>query len=62
MAGELILIVEDNDKNRKLERDVLHAKGYRTIETCLGNCTDLQVICPTPGRPPRGHHRSLCHF
>src|SRR2546425_8863109 len=26
----------------------------RTIETCLGNCTDLQVICPTPGRPPRG--------
>ena len=23
MAGELILIVEDNEKNRKLERDVL---------------------------------------
>ena len=31
MAGELILIVEDNEKNRKLERDVLQAKGYRTI-------------------------------
>ena len=33
MAGELILIVEDNEKNRKLARDVLQVKGYRTIET-----------------------------
>ena len=32
MANELILIVEDNDKNRKLVRDVLQVKGYRTIE------------------------------
>ncbi len=32
MAGELILIVEDNDKNLKLVRDVLRFKGYRTIE------------------------------
>ncbi len=32
MAGELILIVEDNEKNRKLERDVLRFNGYRTIE------------------------------
>jgi two-component system, cell cycle response regulator DivK len=32
MAGELILIVEDNEKNRKLARDVLEVKGYRTIE------------------------------
>jgi two-component system cell cycle response regulator DivK len=32
MAGELILIVEDNEKNRKLLRDVLQFKGYRTIE------------------------------
>ena len=32
MAGELILIVEDNEKNRKLVRDVLQFKGYRTIE------------------------------
>ena len=36
MAGELILIVEDNEKNRKLERDVLQAKGYRTIEAETG--------------------------
>ena len=33
MAGELILIVEDNDKNRKLLRDVLQVKGYKTVET-----------------------------
>jgi len=32
MAGELILIVEDNDKNRKLVRDLLQVKGYRTTE------------------------------
>jgi two-component system, cell cycle response regulator DivK len=32
MAGELILIIEDNDKNRKLVRDVLQFKGYRTSE------------------------------
>lgn len=33
MANELILIIEDNEKNRKLERDVLQVKGYRTIES-----------------------------
>mgnify|MGYP001587236359 FL=1 len=32
MAGELILIVEDNEKNRKLVRDVLQHKGYKTLE------------------------------
>jgi len=32
MAGELILIIEDNEKNRKLVRDVLQFKGYRTVE------------------------------
>ncbi len=36
MAGELILIVEDNDKNRKLMRDVLQQRGYRTIEAETG--------------------------
>ena len=33
MAGELILIIEDNEKNRKLCRDVLQVKGYQTIES-----------------------------
>ena len=32
MANELILIIEDNEKNRKLVRDVLQVKGYKTIE------------------------------
>ena len=36
MAGELILIVEDNEKNRKLERDVLQFHGYRTVEAETG--------------------------
>jgi two-component system cell cycle response regulator DivK len=31
-AGRLILIVEDNDKNLKLMRDVLQFHGYRTAE------------------------------
>jgi len=33
MANELILIIEDNEKNRKLCRDVLQVKGFRTIES-----------------------------
>jgi PleD family two-component response regulator len=33
MAGELVLIIEDNEKNRKLVRDVLNVKGYKTIES-----------------------------
>jgi two-component system, cell cycle response regulator DivK len=32
MAGELILIVEDNEKNLKLARDVLKFKGFRTLD------------------------------
>ena len=36
MANELILIVEDNEKNRKHARDVLQFKGYRTIEAETG--------------------------
>lgn len=33
MANELILIIEDNEKNRKLMRDVLQFKGHQTIES-----------------------------
>jgi len=33
MANELILIIEDNEKNRKLCRDVLQVKRYQTIES-----------------------------
>ena len=31
-----VLIVEDNDKNMKLARDVLQAKGYETLEAVTG--------------------------
>ena len=33
----VILIVEDNEKNLKLLRDVLQVKGYRTLEARTGN-------------------------
>jgi len=36
MANELILIVEDNERNRKLVRDVLQFRGYQTIEAETG--------------------------
>ena len=32
MANELILIVDDSDKNRKLARLALEFQGYRTVE------------------------------
>ncbi len=32
----VILIVEDNEKNMKLARDVLQAKGYQTLEAVNG--------------------------
>ena len=40
VANELILIVEDNDKNRKLMRDVLAFKGYRLAEAETGEVSD----------------------
>ena len=36
MANELVLIVEDNEKNRKLARKILEKKGYRTVEVETG--------------------------
>jgi two-component system cell cycle response regulator DivK len=35
-AAAPILVVEDNDKNMKLVRDVLHATGYDTLEATTG--------------------------
>ncbi|HEX3055317.1 MAG TPA: response regulator [Gaiellaceae bacterium] len=32
MSGERILVVEDNEKNMKLVRDVLRASGYLVLE------------------------------
>jgi two-component system, cell cycle response regulator DivK len=36
MAGERVLVVEDNEKNMKLFRDVLQATGYDTLEASTG--------------------------
>jgi two-component system, cell cycle response regulator DivK len=36
MAGAQILVVEDNEKNMKLFRDVLQVTGYRTLEATTG--------------------------
>jgi two-component system cell cycle response regulator DivK len=36
VAGERILVVEDNEKSMKLFRDVLQAKGYSTLEASTG--------------------------
>jgi CheY-like chemotaxis protein len=36
VPGELILVVEDNDKNRKLVRDVLAHQGYGLLEAESG--------------------------
>jgi two-component system cell cycle response regulator DivK len=36
MAGERVLVVEDNDKSMKLFRDVLQASGYSTLEAATG--------------------------
>jgi two-component system cell cycle response regulator DivK len=43
-----ILIVEDNEKNMKLVRDVLQAKGYATLEAVTG---EDGVRLATEGRP-----------
>jgi len=32
----LVLIVEDNEKNMKLARDILQAKGFKTVEAVTG--------------------------
>lgn len=36
MAGELILIVEDDERNMRLARDVLRHGGFRTLEAAGG--------------------------
>jgi two-component system cell cycle response regulator DivK len=36
VADELILIVDDNDKNLRLVRDVLRFAGFRTLEAVTG--------------------------
>src|SRR5919201_4685769 len=46
VAGELVLIVEDNEKNMKLVRDLLQFKGYRTLEA--DTATKAITLAPEP--------------
>ena len=48
MAGELVLVVEDNEKNMKLARDVLTAKGYRVIEAVTGEAGVSTALAQVP--------------
>jgi two-component system, cell cycle response regulator DivK len=48
VANELILVVEDNDKSRKLVRDVLTFKGYEVIEAETGE----EGVRLAQARPP----------
>ena len=36
MMGPQVLVVEDNERNMKLFREVLQASGYRTLEATTG--------------------------
>jgi two-component system cell cycle response regulator DivK len=48
MTGERILVVEDNEKNMKLFRDVLTATGYRTLEATTGTKAVEMAFDHTP--------------
>jgi CheY-like chemotaxis protein len=44
----LVLIVDDNEKNRRLAREVLRADGLRTIEAASGGAG---IASPPSGCP-----------
>jgi len=44
MTGKLVLIVEDNEKNLKLVRDLLQYNGYKTIESGTAE-EGIQLAC-----------------
>lgn len=48
MAGERVLIVEDNEKNMKLFRDILQAMGYNPLEASSGE----QALALAAENPP----------
>ncbi len=57
-----ILIVEDNEKNMKLVRDVLQFKGYATLEAVTGEdgvrlAMRAQARPDPDGHPAAGHQR-----
>jgi two-component system cell cycle response regulator DivK len=48
MAAEQVLVVEDNEKNMKLFRDVLQATGYNTLEASSGEDAVELAVANTP--------------
>jgi two-component system, cell cycle response regulator DivK len=48
VAGERVLVVEDNDKNMKLIRDVLQATGYDTVEASTGDDAVKLAVSQAP--------------
>ena len=48
LPGPLILIVDDNEQNAKLARDVLRAAGFRTIEAVTGAEAIVRAIYDRP--------------
>jgi CheY-like chemotaxis protein len=48
MEGKRVLVVEDNEINMQLFRDVLHAKGYQTLEAISGEAALELVGDETP--------------
>jgi two-component system cell cycle response regulator DivK len=48
MADERVLIVEDNERNTKLFRDVLHATGYSTLEAATGEDAIALAVANVP--------------
>ncbi len=61
-AMSTILIVEDNEKNMKLARDVLQARGYATLEAVTGEegvrlAIDRQARPRPDGHPAAGYQR-----
>ena len=63
MSDKNVMVVEDNEKNRKLMRVVLKAKGYNIIEAATGeealNLLKNQKTGYYPyGHPASGHRRT----
>ena len=58
MAGEQILVVEDNETSMKLFRDVLLATGYRPLEATTGTRAVELAAEQGAGARPHGHPAS----
>jgi two-component system, cell cycle response regulator DivK len=48
VTGERVLLVEDNEKNMKLLRDVLTAKGYSVLEATSGEDAVARTLADDP--------------